>query len=105
MNPSSATLDRTRVEQLVRTTLATTTPGKTLKLVVLKAGATAPTTCEPSLACATLTTAGSTYTADANGNAVVHFKTDAAGKQYFWLIVDGATATDVADYALEITGC
>jgi hypothetical protein len=108
-----------------RFTLASITSGKHLGLVILDAGATLPTTCDPSLACAsatpqtvaaTATTLASTGTIVAAGpgttdggtmgeTAVVDLASSGLAAHYYWVVVDGVGG-DVGDFALSIdSGC
>ncbi len=86
-------------------TLSTITAGKSLALVLMDAGTTLPSSCTPTLACAEAT--GSTHIATAGGaDAVVKFKPAATGAHYYWVIVDGVTAADKAEFTLELSsGC
>ncbi len=108
-----------------RFTLASVTSGKHLGLVILDAGATAPTACDPTVACASATpqtvAAGSmnlasTGTIVAAGpgttdggamgeTAVVDLASSGLAAHYYWVVVDGVGG-DVGDFALSIdSGC
>ena len=92
-------------------TLGALTPQKRLGLVVLKAGSTAPVQCDPSIACATTSAPGgyvSTGPSAAGVNdgvpATVTVTPDAAGVQYYYIIVDGVNG-DVSDFGLSLSSC
>ena len=82
--------------------LTATTAGKKLHLVVLDAGSSAPTSCDPTVTCAA--TGAHTSTGPSTETNIT--VSAPAGNHYYWVIVDGETATDISDYALEVvTGC
>ncbi|HZS40124.1 MAG TPA: hypothetical protein VFF06_25010 [Polyangia bacterium] len=71
-----------------------------LSLIILKAGSTAPTSCDPQLACANTT---GTYTTNGTTPANVTLTADGAGTNYYYIAVDGPS-TSVGGFALNITG-
>jgi hypothetical protein len=108
-----------------RFTLASSTANKHLALVILDAGTTSPTSCDPRITCAstaavtvaaTTTTLASTGTYVAAGTgtteggtkgktAVVDLTTGTLTDHYYWVIVDGVSG-DAGSYALSIdSGC
>ncbi len=108
-----------------RFTLAALTDNKHLSLLILDAGATAPTSCDPNGLCAlaapqtvvanttTLASTGSylaagpmTVEGGATGEtAVVDLSSGTINAHYYWIVVDGVGG-DVSDFALSIdSGC
>lgn len=115
----------TSIAPVYRFTLASQTNNTKLALLVLDAGASAPTSCAPDANCAmttpvhvtaTSTTLESTgsYFAEAAGvnasypmgrTAVVDL-TSGGLAHYYWIVVDGATASDTGAFAISIdSGC
>jgi hypothetical protein len=108
-----------------RFTLTANTNNKHLALVILDAGTTNPTDCEPMLACAntapaTVTASGTTLASTGSyiaaspmttdggtkgKTAVVDLTTGTLTDHYYWVVVDGVTG-DSSDYSLTLTsGC
>jgi hypothetical protein len=108
-----------------RFTLTANTSNKHLALVVLDAGTTNPTGCDPMIACAntapatvaasgTVLASTGSYIAASPGTtdggtkgktAVVDLTTGTLTDHYYWVIVDGVTG-DSSDYSLTLTsGC
>jgi hypothetical protein len=107
---------------IYRFTLAAQTNNTKLALLVLDAGTSAPTSCAPDSTCAmttpvhvaaTSTTLESTgsYFAEAPGvnatypngrTAVVDVASGTTQLHYYWVVVDGATASDAGSFALSI---
>jgi len=84
-------------------TLAVTDAGEKLSMFFLDAGTgTSPSgSCNSVLPCASTT---GTYTSTGGGtNAVAHLSVPANSIHYYWVIVDGFTASDSSAFTLQIT--